>query len=58
MKGIINKRNALRDLSDDDFENLLPKLALELESNGIIYENYTNEEIISDWKSLCKKTNR
>jgi 16S rRNA G966 N2-methylase RsmD len=55
MKGIINKRNALRDLSDADFEELLPKLASELESNGIIYENYTNEEIINDWKSLCKK---
>lgn len=56
MEGVINKRNALRDLSDVDFEELLPKLSSELESHGILYENYSNEEILNDWKSLCKKS--
>jgi 16S rRNA G966 N2-methylase RsmD len=55
MEGIINKRNALRDLSDTDFEKLLPSLTTELESHGILYEDYSNEEILNDWKSLCKK---
>ena len=52
---IINKRYSLQNLSDEDFEILLPNLALELESKGVLYENYTDIEIEKDWKSLCKK---
>ena len=55
IKKIINKRNALKDLSDADFENLLPTLALELEKHGILYESYTDDEIAKDWKLLRNK---
>jgi hypothetical protein len=55
MNKIINKKNALKDLSDTEFEDLLPKLALELESHGILYETYTDEEIARDWKLLREK---
>lgn len=55
MIRIINKRNALKDLSDSDFEKLLPILAKELETYGILYESYPNEEISKDWKLLCNK---
>ena len=55
IKNIINKRNALKDLSDEDFEILLPILASELESHGILYESYGLEEILKDWKLLLAK---
>jgi hypothetical protein len=55
IKNIINKRNALKDLSDEDFETLLPILATELESHGILYESYSSEEIAKDWKLLREK---
>jgi hypothetical protein len=55
MEKIINKKNALKDLSDQEFEELLPILATELENHGILYEIYSDEEILKDWKSLCKK---
>jgi len=55
IHNIIGKRNALRDLSDSDFETILPILASELENYGILYEDYSDEEIIKDWESLCKK---
>lgn len=54
MNNIINKRNTLRDLSDTDFEILLPKLISELETHGILYENYSQEDILKDWESLKK----
>jgi hypothetical protein len=57
IKNIINKKNALKDLSDDDFEKLLPKLAVELETHGILYETYSDEEIRKDWKLLRDKKN-
>jgi len=55
MEKIINKKNALKDLSEQEFEELLPILATEIENHGIIYETYSDEEILKDWKSLCKK---
>jgi len=55
IKNIINKRNALKDLPDKDFETLLPILASELESHGILYESYGHEEIVKDWKLLREK---
>jgi len=52
----LNKKNSLRNLSDADFENLVPKLAQELEDNGFIYQNFTEKEMKDDyWKSLCGK---
>lgn len=55
MQSIINKRNALKDLSDEEFESLLPTLTSELESHGVLYENYSHEEIVADWEALSKK---
>jgi 16S rRNA G966 N2-methylase RsmD len=55
IKKIINKKNALKDLSDSEFEILLPNLANELENYGILYETYTVEEILKDWKLLREK---
>ena len=55
IKKIINKKNALRNLSDSEFEMLLPSLAYELENHGILYETYTDEEIAKDWKLLREK---
>jgi len=55
MHTIINKRNALKELSDEVFEKLLPTLATEIETHGILYENYSDEDIRKDWKLLCGK---
>jgi 16S rRNA G966 N2-methylase RsmD len=55
MNKIINKKNTLKDLSDTDFEVLLPTLALELESHGILYEDYSDADIAKDWKLLREK---
>jgi len=52
---IINKRDALRKLTDEEFEFVVPKLASELEAHGILYDTYTEEETTADWRSLCKK---
>lgn len=53
----IGKRNSLKDLSDSEFERILPLLALELESNGFIneHENIANDVILKDWKNLKAK---
>lgn len=50
---VLNKRYATRNLSDVDFENALPNLAKELEQTSF-YNNYTNDELLKDWKQLCK----
>jgi 16S rRNA G966 N2-methylase RsmD len=55
MNKIINKKNTLKDLSDADFEVLLPTLAIELESHGILYEDYSDADIAKDWKLLREK---
>jgi 16S rRNA G966 N2-methylase RsmD len=55
IQKFINKRNSLKELSDNAFEELLPILAKELEDYGILYENYGSEEIAKDWKLLQEK---
>jgi 16S rRNA G966 N2-methylase RsmD len=55
MQQVINKKNALRDLSDAEFEVMLPTLASEIEDHGILYEDYSEAEIMADWEALCKK---
>lgn len=50
---VLNKRYATRNLSDTDFENALPNLAKELEQTSY-YHTYTNDELLKDWKQLCK----
>ena len=51
----MNKKNALRDLTDEEFEILVPRLAKTLQDDGFIYNNSTNPEMLKDWTSLCKK---
>jgi 16S rRNA G966 N2-methylase RsmD len=51
----MNKKNALRDLTDEAFEILVPQLAKTLQDGGFIYNNSTNPEMLKDWNSLLKK---
>ena len=55
MNIYLNKKNSLSNLSDEEFENILPIFAQELENNGFIYNSSTLEELKKDWKSLCNK---
>jgi 16S rRNA G966 N2-methylase RsmD len=55
MEQYINKKNALRDLTDEEANNFLPQLAQLLEDNGFIYETASDDVILKDWQSLCKK---
>lgn len=55
MEQILNKKNALKNLSDEDFEKKLPELVKELETHGVLYETYSEEEIKKDWKLLINK---
>lgn len=52
MQNFINKKNYLRNLSDEQFENDLPDLANYLSSVTFEY-SYTNDELLNDWNSLC-----
>jgi len=55
LKSILNKKHALTILTDAEFEALLPQLAAELESHGVLHESYTDAEIRKDWALLLKK---
>ncbi len=55
MDRFLNKKNSLRQLSDDEFNAILPSLALELEQHGMLYDQSTKDDILKDWKALCKK---
>ena len=52
---ILNKRYSTRNLSDTDFDLAVPNLAKELENTDFHY-NYTDEEMLIDWKKLCSWT--
>lgn len=47
----LNVRNSLRDLTDEEFETLLPQLAKELEDVSF-YTNYSDIELKTDWIKL------
>ena len=49
----LNIRNSLRNLSDDEFDTLLPELAQELE-NVSFYTTYSDIELKTDWIKLCE----
>ena len=49
----LNIKNSLRNLSDDEFEKILPTLASELE-NVIYHANYSKSDLLKDWMNLCK----
>lgn len=55
LKSILNKKHALSSLTDAEFEALLPQLAAELESCGVLCETYTDADIQKDWALLLKK---
>ena len=55
MNQILNRKHALTALSDAEFEEILPKLAAELESHGVLHETYTDAEIQKDWALLLRK---
>ena len=52
LTDILNKRYSTRKLSDADFDVAVPNLAKELENTDFHY-NYTDEEMLIDWKKLC-----
>jgi 16S rRNA G966 N2-methylase RsmD len=52
---ILNKRFSTRNLSDVDFDNAVPNLAVEL-SQTSYYPQYTPAELNKDWVNLCKWT--
>lgn len=55
LKDYLNKKNSTRNLSDADFEAILPTLALEL-SQVSFYPSYSNKEMLEDWQKLCQWT--
>ena len=55
MDQILNRKHALTNLTDAEFEAMLPQLAAELESHGVLRETYSDAEIQKDWALLLKK---
>jgi len=53
----INIKNSLKNLSNDEFNIILPNLSKELFENGFIYPQYSKEEIQKDWMNLVKNKN-
>lgn len=51
----LNKKDSLRTLTDDQFEEMVPRLAQELEDTGFIHHLFSQDEMKKDWLSLCKK---
>ena len=55
MERILNKKHALTNLTDAEFEVILPQLAAELAAHGVLHESYTDADIQKDWALLQKK---
>jgi 16S rRNA G966 N2-methylase RsmD len=55
MNRILNRKHALTSLTDAEFEALLPQLAAELETHGVLHETCSADEIQKDWALLLKK---
>ncbi len=55
LKDVLNQRFSTRNLSDQDFELVVPSLAKELEQLSF-YDSYTDDELNQDWKKLCNWT--
>lgn len=51
IHNFLNIRNSLRQLTDEEFETLLPQLANELEGVSF-YTEYSDIELLTDWKKL------
>lgn len=52
LENYLNVRYSLRNISNQEFENILPQLAKELEQVSFI-PNYDDKVLIHDWKKLC-----
>jgi len=55
IKDFINIRHSTKKLSDNEFEQILPELASQLENVNYVTE-YTAEKLKIDWKNLCNWT--
>ena len=56
LEKYLGVRNSTRNLSDTEFESILPQLAIELSS--VNYEtNYTDEVLHKEWKNLLEFSN-
>jgi 16S rRNA G966 N2-methylase RsmD len=53
IEDYINKRNSTRNLSDEQFDNIIDSLALQLESYDY-HTNYSESDLKKDWDKLCK----
>lgn len=53
LEQYLNVRYSLRNISDQEFESILPKLASELEQVSYI-PNYNSETLNNDYDKLCK----
>ena len=53
IQTFLNIKNSVRNLSDVEFENILPTLASELEDVSFYY-SYSDSDLLNDWNSLIK----
>ena len=51
LNSFLNKKNSLRNISDDYFNSIVEELA-ELLSSVSVESNYTDEQLLKDWNSL------
>jgi len=56
IEHFLNKKNTLRNLTDEEFENILPQLAIELESVDYHYY-YQHDVLLREWAKLRKFKN-
>lgn len=52
---VLGKKNSTRNLTDDEFENVVSQLAEELEFVDYTH-NFSDTVLINDWKKLCNFT--
>ena len=52
IENFINKKDSLRNLTDDEFQKILPKLANILEKNGFPKFLYNENDLNRDWNKL------
>ena len=53
VDSFLNKRFSTRNLSDEEFENIVEDLAEEI-SKVSYTQSYTNKQLLEDWKKLCQ----
>ena len=55
LPNILNVRFSTRDLTDEQFEGMLPQLAKEL-TEVSFYPNHSKEVLLKSWEKLCQYT--